>query len=54
MSKAVSGLEGNTMTVLAVKQIVEKIIKKNKKIYRAFDNLENAYDNESREKLWKC
>lgn len=40
--------------VLAVKQIVEKTIKRNKKIYREFNNLEKAYDNEIREKLWKC
>ena len=39
--------------IFAVKQIVEKIIEKNKKVYMAFVDLEKAYDNVSREKLWK-
>ena len=35
-----------------VKQIVAKTIEKNKKTYMAFVDLEKAYDNVSREKLW--
>ena len=38
--------------IFVVKQIVEKTIEKNKKIYMAFVDLEKAYDNVSREKLW--
>lgn len=36
--------------IFAIKQIVEKTIKKNK-MYMRFVNLEKAYDNVSREKL---
>ena len=39
--------------IFAVKQIVEKTIEKDKKVYMAFVDLEKAYDNVSREKLWK-
>ena len=39
--------------IFAVKQIVEKTIEKDKKTYMAFVDLEKAYDNVSREKLWK-
>ena len=35
-----------------MKQIVAKTIEKNKKTYMAFVDLEKAYDNVSREKLW--
>ena len=38
--------------IFAVKQIVEKTIEKDK-MYMAFVDLEKAYDNVSREKLWK-
>ena len=38
--------------IFVVKQIVEKTIEKNKKTYTAFVDLEKAYDNVSREKLW--
>ena len=37
--------------IFVVKQIVKKTIKKNKKTYMAFLDLEKAYDNVSREKL---
>ena len=39
--------------IFVVKQIVEKTIEKNKNTYMAFVDLEKAYDNMSREKLWK-
>ena len=39
--------------IFAVKQLVEKTIKKDKKIYMAFVDLEKVYDNVHREKLWK-
>ena len=39
--------------IFVVKQIVEKMIEKNKKTYMAFVDLEKAYDNVSGEKLWK-
>ena len=39
--------------IFAVKQLVEKTNEKDKKIYMAFVDLEKAYDNVSREKLWK-
>ena len=39
--------------IFAVKQIVEKTIEKDRKTYMAFVDLEKAYDNVSREKLWK-
>ena len=38
--------------IFVVKQIVEKTIEKNMKTYMAFVDLEKAYDNVSREKLW--
>ena len=38
--------------IFVVKQIVAKTIEKNKKTYMAFVDLEKAYDNVSREKLW--
>ena len=38
--------------ILVVKQIVENTIEKNKKTYMAFVDLEKAYNNVSREKLW--
>ena len=38
--------------IFAMKQLVEKTIKKDK-IYMTFVDLEKAYDNVSREKLWK-
>ena len=39
--------------IFAVKQIVEKTIEKDRQMYMAFVDLEKAYDNVSREKLWK-
>ena len=47
MRKEVSGLD----QIFVVNQIVEKTIEKNKKTYVAF--VEKAYDNVSREKLWR-
>ena len=44
---------GCTDQIFAVKQIVEKSIEKDKKVYMAFVDLEKVYDNVSREKLWK-
>ena len=38
--------------ILVVKEIVEKIIEKNKKTYMTFVDLEKAYNNVGREKLW--
>ena len=38
--------------IFVVKQIVEKTIGKNKKTYMAFVDLEKAYNNVSKEKLW--
>ena len=40
--------------IFAVKQIVEKTIEKDKKVYMAFVNLEKAYDNVSRRSYGKC
>ena len=39
--------------IFAVKQLVEKTIEKDRKMYMAFVDLEKAYDNVSREMLWK-
>ena len=39
--------------IFAVKQMVKKTIEKDRKMYMAFVDLEKAYDNVSREKLWK-
>ena len=44
---------GSNDQIFAVKQLVEKSTEKDKKIYMAFVDLEKAYDNVSREKLWK-
>ena len=38
--------------VFAVRQVFEKVIKKDKVVYAAFVDLEKAYDSVSREKLW--
>ena len=48
----VNGSRRTKDQIFVVKQIVEKTIEKNKKTYMAFVDLEKAYDNVSREKLW--
>ena len=45
---------GSIDQIFTVKQIVEKAIEKNKKLYMAFVDLERAYDNVNRGKLWKA
>ena len=39
--------------VFVVSQVVEKAIEKDMKVYMVFVDLEKAYDNVSRNKLWK-
>ena len=38
--------------VFAVRQVIEKVIEKDKVVYAAFVDLEKAYDSVCREKLW--
>ena len=38
--------------IFAVRQIVEKTIEKDRVVYMAFVDLEKAYDNVNRQKLW--
>ena len=38
--------------VFAVRQVIEKVIEKDKVVDAAFVDLEKAYDSVSREKLW--
>ena len=40
--------------IFIVRQIVEKAIEKNKKVYMAFVDLEKAFDNVNRGELWKA
>ena len=44
---------GSNDQIFAVKQLLEKTIEKDKKIYMAFMDLEKVYDNVHREKLSK-
>ena len=39
--------------IFTLKQLMEKMIEKNKKMYVAFVDLEKAYDTMSRKKLWR-
>ena len=38
--------------IFAVRQVIEKVIEKDKVVYAAFVDLEKAYDSVSRSKLW--
>ena len=38
--------------ILAVRQVIEKVIEKGKVAYAAFVDLEKSYDSTSRSKLW--
>ena len=38
--------------VFAIRQVIEKVIKKDKVVYAAFVDLEKAFDSVCREKLW--
>ena len=45
--------QGNSGQEGGVRQVVEKTIKKDRSVYIAFVDLEKAYDNVNRLKLWK-
>ena len=38
--------------MFAVRQVIEKVIEKDKVVYAAFVDLEKAYDSACREELW--